>query len=280
MSQNSNVVPTPIVDKNGKKTTVHKKVADVPKSNRASAAPVDAARAEAQHLIEEAIYERFPGRRHQDEMQKLSKGTAEAITSVPAVVGYKEVAAQTLALGKALGYPTAVWEDTVKRYKKFYSEFLPTTEVNYLELDDNDTNLPWADRYKIKMARMVAENGHAIRPDHDIYGSADDIYRLHFESYGDNCKVAEVTSLVEDEWTEFQDTFSDNSTHQGAQCEAQCSCGWFRGTIRAEGSLEDFIQQLQGQQLQGGIAISDVFDGSTNDQDRDRARAESRKNNR
>ena len=260
MSHNPNVVPTAIVDKNGKKTTVRKKTADTPKTERVSSAPVDPHRAEVRRLLTEHLLAEFPSKSPAriEEIENLARGTADAITSVPASLSAKETAEQTKNLGNALGYGVQVWGYTVEKYKKFHSEFIPTDGVNYLELDDNDTSLPWADRYKIKMAKMVAAGGRALRETNDIYGWEDPIYKNHFTEDGDNCKIAEVTSLIEDEWSQFADTYTGNSNHEGAQCDAQCSCGWFRGKIRMEGTLGDFLGQLRG-----GAIKDDVFDTST-----------------
>ena len=129
--------------------------------------------------------------------------------------------------------------------KQVNSGFSPTKEINYLDLDEDDTSYSWGERYKIKAAKMVARDGKPLMKDADQYGWVDQSSLAHFQAGKNQCHIAEITSIEEDEWDQFENTFGDNSEHLGVQAEAQCACGWFRGKIRAEGTLGELIASMQ-----------------------------------
>ena len=249
----SNLTPTPIIDKNGKQTTVHKKIDDGVNTSRMPGVPLDANKAEAYAKVEKIIIDHYPSIGKDDENRL--KGVVELIISQPPQMTISESFEATKVKANRLGYSSAPWESVVTKAKEGWSEYEPTEKVNYLELDEGDKNLPWADRYKVMMAKMVAQHGKPMMDGDSPYGWVDSRFSKHLTSGGGDCAIAEVTSLVEDEWSQFLDTEAGNSDHEGAQCEAQCSCGWFRGRIRAEGTLGDMIQRLQG-----GVTPYDVFD--------------------
>jgi hypothetical protein len=204
--------------------------------------PVDPTVAAAR--IAEDIIHRFPSVKDRRAAGTHAHQAAELITSVPRTLSYQETAEMTRTQAKAIGFAAPIWKDTVKRYKKHYTEFTPTTGVNYLALDEKDEDLPWSDRYPIKMANLLAAQGQPMTESPDEYSWKDVIYLSHFSAQGDNCKIVEITNLIEDEWIEFLDTFNGSKEVHGIQGEANCACGWFRGNMRVEGTFNDFLSQL------------------------------------
>jgi hypothetical protein len=256
----SNLTPTPIVDKNGKKTTVHKKPLDATSESRVPVSTSSSAKMEAiQNVV--AQIQRTNGRYGRNDQSDSLVEAAKLIVSLPAATDWEEVAAETLADAKKLGYNKASWNTRVRDAKQAYSEFVPTEGVNLLELDDKDTSLPIQDRYKVFIAKGVAKAGTPMNREleNDIYGWTDHKAAEHFDGrQGNACEIAEVTSVVEDKWSTFGDTFSGNDDSHGVQCEVQCACGWYKGPVREEGTLEEMIGTIRRD-----ISSEDVFDGKT-----------------
>jgi hypothetical protein len=246
----SNLIPTPITDKNGKQTTVLKKADSSAAGARSVPSPLNAADAESSAKVR-ALLTNGNTSLAKPENAKLLDSSVRLIVSTPAVLDVDETVEATFRQANGLGYTKQSWTWVVNRAKEGHTEFLPTDGVNYLELDDEDESLPWADRYKIKLANMVAEKGKPKLPGDSIYGWVDNDMSKHLN----RCYIAEVTSVKEDEWSEFADTFAGNNDYQGVQCDAQCGCGRFRGQLRSEGTIGDFIEDMNSR-----IEYTEIFD--------------------
>lgn len=240
--------PTKIVDKNGILTTRNKKV-DEPASVARIPATIAKSKMRAEAMREKLARE-FPDWAKED--KALVAKTIDIILSTDPILSIEEAFDETKNEAVKAGYKVVAWKRMVDILKEFHTEYSPTKGVNLLELDENDESLPWADRYRVKVANSLAKYGTPLMDNSGSpYGWHDTRFIKHLEK--DNCHIREVTAIREDEWSEFQDTYAGNSEHHGIQGDAQCACGLFRGLIRMEETLEDFLVVLNPAQ--------EVFDG-------------------
>ena len=84
----SSLTPTPIIDKNGKQTTVHKKIDDGANTSRMPVVPLDANKAEAYAKVEKIIIDHYPSIGKDNENR--TKGVVELIISQPSQMTISE----------------------------------------------------------------------------------------------------------------------------------------------------------------------------------------------
>jgi hypothetical protein len=120
-------------------------------------------------------------------------------------------------------------------------------ETNYLSKNFNQDVDALAIGFKTMLARYLAENGFPAETLSNDYGWKDYNMEKHFNPRdgSEACKIVSVTSVKEDEWIEFVDTYYEgDTTHYGLQGEAECACGKFSGFLRAEGNITEIIPAM------------------------------------
>ena len=230
----SDKIPTPIVDKNGRNTIVHKNpVASLSVNKNKREVPV--------------VTVAEP-----DDLARFRSVIDELVVRHDQKEGVEEVARKVAALPRSLSVRDVVDEMTKtegKRYvadnlraiyqlKEQYSEFVPTDGVNLLELSHDDPTLPKEDRFTVRAAHYIAEGGAKLIDDPDNhYGWADYALSAHLL----RCYIVEVTDAREDNWSEFGDTFNGSQSYTGVSATAQCSCGYLRGEFRRGERLDEAL---------------------------------------
>lgn len=95
--------------------------------------------------------------------------------------------------------------------------------------------------FTVALGTLIAKEGTPVKADDSYYGWRDYDMSKHLAE----CEIVAVSNPREKTWSAFNGTFNDedDSVH-GAQAEAQCKCGNFKGTMRIEGSLTSLTRKL------------------------------------
>jgi len=96
--------------------------------------------------------------------------------------------------------------------------------------------------YAVALGSLIAREGEPVKANASYYsGWSDHVMAEHTN----RCGIVAVSNPREESWGEFNGTFNDedDSVH-GAEAEAQCACGNFKGTLRIKGSLTELTRKL------------------------------------
>lgn len=109
--------------------------------------------------------------------------------------------------------------------------------------------MSWKDEYKAAAGRFVLRHGtpRAMEDDHYlVYGwMADDWreMRQHLESH-DPASIT-MGAFRDVEWSQFENTFTDNNEHHGVEITVTCACGKYTDrVVRYEGTLGEILQGI------------------------------------
>jgi hypothetical protein len=95
--------------------------------------------------------------------------------------------------------------------------------------------------FTVALGTLIAKEGCPVKPNDGYYGWKDYDMDSHIKS----CEIVSISNPKEKTWGAFNGTFNDedDSVH-GAEAEAQCKCGNFKGRMRIEGSLTNLTRKL------------------------------------
>lgn len=99
-------------------------------------------------------------------------------------------------------------------------------------------NSSWERGYRNFIAKFLRDNAEPVNLFDSTYGWRE---TRQFLATHPNENVVGIYNITEDAWSEFQDTFSENSQHTGVTAEALYSNGAMR-KLRWEGSLTEIMQ--------------------------------------
>lgn len=227
-----NTVPTHIIDKNGKQTTVHKKVVDSSSNSRLSAPASHLAAQESE--LWNRIVKRFPGF---DKYERFVRNGIKSVLEAPPEMSIEDAVQKSYPELPTI-IPLSAWERIVQEVKLTHTAYEPREEVNYLERDKSDASLVWRDRYEIDAARLLAEKGKPVDVNENYYGWVNSPMNMHLTKGVGDCTIAEVGKPDDISWSEFLDTHEGSGEYVGFEADAQCACGYFRGKIRVQGEVE------------------------------------------
>lgn len=167
----------------------------------------------------------------------------ELILSTDQTLSAKEAATETYDKVRDTFSKQAWVAFVVKVKTKFYhAPYVPSDEPNLLLGEAANT-------FEGLLALSLVENGRPRVEDDSIYGWLDGDAYKHLKVEG--CSIIEVTSVTEDEWSEFADTFSDNAEISGLTGDAKCACGQWAGKLRAEMDLGELITTISRRATKG-----------------------------
>jgi hypothetical protein len=109
--------------------------------------------------------------------------------------------------------------------------------------------MSWKDEYKAAAGRFVLKHGtpRAMKDDHYlVYGwMADDWREFHEHLRMHTANEITTGEFTDVEWSEFENTFTDNSEHHGVEITVTCACGKYTDrVVRYEGSLGEILQGI------------------------------------
>jgi hypothetical protein len=106
--------------------------------------------------------------------------------------------------------------------------------------------MSWKQEYLAAAGRFVSKHGtpRDMRDEmYLVYGWMADDWREVREHLGSHAPGEVTTSAFKDvEWSEFENTFTDNSEHHGVEITVTCACGEITDrVIRYEGTLGEIL---------------------------------------
>jgi hypothetical protein len=101
--------------------------------------------------------------------------------------------------------------------------------------------------YNYDMAQILVKKAEPVLLKPDVYAWNDYEMGRHVAK----CGYSSITDVKESGWTEFTDTFNDESDEEydsgyryGVEASAVCNCGRFDGTIRLQETFSDLLRDL------------------------------------
>lgn len=108
----------------------------------------------------------------------------------------------------------------------------------------------WVEGYRETILRYVLLRGSVRQPHDTVYmwrrtDRQAEIQKEHLQSCGLNAPECSLTEDVT--WYEFEDSFTDCSSHYGIDALLSCACGTLRGVpFRLEETLGEVMRGLLG----------------------------------
>lgn len=97
-----------------------------------------------------------------------------------------------------------------------------------------------ADSLATRMAFYLAQKGTPKAPGDEVYGWMDSEKQFHVRV----CPILRVTDVHEDQWDQFNDTFSPNTVQHGLTGRGACQCGYINGELRVQADLSEMMGEL------------------------------------
>lgn len=92
-----------------------------------------------------------------------------------------------------------------------------------------------------ELAAMIVRQGHVVLPHRDhllVYGWTD----WEEDKHKRTCEVTADGEPWGIHWSEFEDTYSENSEHDGVEVKVTCACGKLNGrVIRWEARMSEIM---------------------------------------
>lgn len=128
------------------------------------------------------------------------------------------------------------WTDDYRLVRYICWALLPQAPVgrgtNLLDGDPNELDT--------LLATYLAEHGEPKTPGDSVYGWRDSERFLHARA----CGITHIAEVHEDQWGQFNDTFSPNSVLHGLTGTGTCRCGYVSGELRVEVDLSELLTTL------------------------------------
>jgi hypothetical protein len=112
------------------------------------------------------------------------------------------------------------------------------------QAETEDSSEGWKTGYKKAMGAVLVKQGKILSPGatQSPYGC---LYDYELTDHVKECGALDVRDIADAEWSEFQDTFTGNSTEYGVQAHVTCNCGKVMGeTLEVQGSFGEILNQV------------------------------------